>query len=57
MTIKPRIEKRKVAGHHNPMAVCSTCDRDATQTRMTRYCTAAMGLHPVLCDECFERDQ
>jgi hypothetical protein len=43
---------RRVPGHFNPMAVCSRCDRDATQTRMTRYCIHAIEHAPLLCDDC-----
>lgn len=46
------IKFRSAAGHFNPMAVCSTCDRDATQTRISRYCIHAIEHTPLLCDEC-----
>lgn len=50
-----RCETRRVPGHFNAMAVCSQCRRDATETRMTRYCLAAIGLEPLCCDECHAR--
>lgn len=47
---------RAVKGQFNPMAVCSQCDRDATQTRMSRYCIDAIADKPFRCDECRASD-
>lgn len=47
------IKFRTVPGQFNKMAVCSACDRDATQTRMTRYClSTGRDAVPLLCDQC-----
>jgi hypothetical protein len=48
----PSIAFRKVEGHLNPMAVCTCCERDATQTRISRYCIAAISGDSLLCDDC-----
>lgn len=45
--------KRQVAGYFNAMAVCGKCDRDATQTRISRYCVDLLARGPYLCDECY----
>lgn len=47
------IRTRSVSGQFNQMAICSHCDRDASQTRMTRYCIHAVDHTPMLCDECY----
>gem|GEM_PF-6151514 len=52
MDRRSSITKRHAPGHYNQMAVCSQCDRSATQTRITRYCEAAMTGNPLLCDDC-----
>ena len=46
------IEKRSIPGEHNAMAVCLSCDMDATQTRISRYCIHALDGTPLLCDTC-----
>lgn len=48
------IEFINLPGQHNPIAVCSDCRRDATQTRISRYCIAALNHTPLLCDQCEE---
>lgn len=48
------IKKRPVQGHFNPMAVCDRCNRDATQTRITRYCDAVITGQPLVCDSCVD---
>lgn len=48
------IEFRRVGGQHNQMAVCAQCRRDALETRITRYCIAAVEHAPLLCDVCVE---
>lgn len=46
------IRAREVKGQFNRMAVCDGCNRDATQTRISRYCIAALTGAPLLCDDC-----
>lgn len=47
------IRFRRVKGQFNRMAVCEGCERDATKTRITRYCISALPPYPpLLCDEC-----
>lgn len=43
---------RAVPGYFNQMAVCSICDRDATETRMSFYCIDCIEDQPFRCDEC-----
>lgn len=39
-------------GNYFAAAICTKCKRDASQTHMSHYCDAAMGLTPMLCDTC-----
>lgn len=48
----PSIAFREVEGYFNPMAICAGCERDATQTSISRYCIAAISGEPLLCDDC-----
>lgn len=37
------------------LAICEGCDRDASETRITRYCISALPPYPpLLCDECWK---
>ena len=55
--MEPKREYRRVPKQFNPMAVCARCDRDATQTRMSRLCVFAVQPHSdFLCDECHEKE-
>lgn len=42
-------------GHPFSAAVCSQCDRDASETSVSRYCIHAVDGTPLLCDDCTER--
>lgn len=43
---------RDAKGRVFSAAVCSSCRRDASQTKMTRYCEHAMEHSPLRCDDC-----
>jgi len=45
-------EYRYVGEHFNPMAVCSACGKDATQTRMSFVCVDVIENNNFVCDEC-----
>jgi hypothetical protein len=44
--------KTAAFGHFNAMALCTGCDKDATQTRITYYVLDALNGGPYRCDEC-----
>ena len=47
-----KITKVGVKDQHNPMAICTQCGRHALQTKMSRYCIAAIEGNNR-CDECY----
>ncbi len=49
--------KRHVAGHFNEMALCTRCDRDATQAPFTHYVEQAINRGPYLCDDCLKAEE
>lgn len=50
------MKKRSVPGYYNLMVVCSSCDRDATQTQFSYYCVDAVTQKHYKCDECRRND-
>ena len=48
------IKLQSVKGYFNLMAVCSKCNKNATQVKISRYCLSALYHTPLLCDICYE---